>query len=251
MISIDLTGRTALVTGGGQGLGEETSRLLHAAGANVAILYFDDPGGINRHRAAQVVDSLGERALAVSGDVRDPEAVRRGIEAAVARFGSLQIVVCNAGILRDKTMKKMSQAEWVDVIDTNLSGVFYTCQAAAEHLADGGRIILLASLAATMGFFGQANYASAKAGVIALAKVLSRELARRSITVNAIAPGVVLTEMGKAIPDANRQIMISQIPLARFGEPREIANCILFLASDLSSYVTGQTLHVNGGWWAP
>jgi 3-oxoacyl-[acyl-carrier protein] reductase len=251
VISIDLRGKTALVTGGGQGLGEETSRLLYAAGANVAIQYLDDPSGGNRIRAEHVVSSLGERAFAVGGDVRDPAAVRRAIEAVTARFGGLEIVVCNAGILRDKTMKKMSQADWVDVIDTNLSGVFYTCQAAAEYLADGGRIILLASLSATMGFFGQANYASAKAGVIAMAKVLSKELARRSITVNAIAPGVILTEMGKSIPDANRQAMISQIPLARFGEPREVANCILFLASDLSSYVTGQTLHVNGGWWAP
>lgn len=251
MISIDLSGKTALVTGGGQGLGEETTRTLHASGANVVILYFDDPSGANREKAESVVRDLGKRAMAVGGDVRDAEKVKQAVIATVAHFGSLDIVICNAGILRDKTMKKMSHSEWQDVIDTNLSGVFYTCQAAAEHLKDGGRIVLLASLAATMGFFGQANYSSAKAGVIALAKVLSKELARRAITVNAVAPGVVLTEMGKAIPDANRQVMLSQIPLGRFGEPREIANCILFLASDLSSYVTGQTLHVNGGWWAP
>jgi 3-oxoacyl-[acyl-carrier protein] reductase len=143
----------------------------------------------------------------------------------------------------------MSEAEWLNVIDTNLTGVFHTCQAAAERLNDGGRIINMASLAAVIGFFGQANYAAAKAGVIALTKVLSKELARRKITVNAVAPGVVLTEMGKAIPDDNRKLMIAQIPLGRFGEPEEISNCILFLASELASYVTGQTLHVNGGWW--
>ncbi len=251
MIPIDLAGKTALITGGGQGLGEETSRRLHAAGANIAIVYFDDPQGLNRARADQVAADLGERGLAIAGDVRNAVAMQQAVAEAQAHFGSLDIVVCNAGILRDRTMKKMSVTEWEDVVDTNLSGVFYTCQAAAEQLSDGGRIIMLASLAATMGFFGQANYAAAKAGVIALAKVLSKELARRQITVNAVAPGVVLTEMGKAIPDANRQVMLSQIPLGRFGEPREIADVVLFLASPLSSYITGQTVHVNGGWWAP
>ena len=116
-------------------------------------------------------------------------------------------------------------------------------------MSEGGRIVNIASLAAVIGFFGQANYASAKAGVIALTKVLSKELARRQITVNAVAPGVVLTEMGKSVPEENRKAMIAQIPLARFGEPEEISSCMLFFASDLASYVTGQTLHANGGWW--
>lgn len=251
MIGIDLSGKTAVITGGGQGLGEQIARRLHEAGANVALFYFEDDAGINRQRADQVVQDLGSRAWATSGDVRDLAAMREAMRVTTTRFSGLDIVVANAGILRDRTMAKMSQPEWQDVIDTNLSGVFYTCQSAAEHLGEGGRLILMASLAAGMGFFGQANYSAAKAGVVALAKVLSKELARRRITVNAIAPGVILTEMGKAIPETNRQAMLAQIPLGRFGEPREIADVALFLASDLSNYLTGQTLQVNGGWWAP
>jgi 3-oxoacyl-[acyl-carrier protein] reductase len=143
----------------------------------------------------------------------------------------------------------MSLDEWQSVIDTNLTGVFHVCKVAAEKMADGGRIVSLASIAASVGFFGQANYAAAKAGVGAMTRVLSRELARRNITVNAVAPGVVLTEMGKTIPIEVRAAMLANIPLARFGEPDEIGKVILFLCSDLASYVTGQTIHVNGGWW--
>jgi 3-oxoacyl-[acyl-carrier protein] reductase len=159
-------------------------------------------------------------------------------------------VVNNAGITRDRTVQKMSPQEWQQVIDTNLTGVFNVCQQAALRLTDGGRIVSLSSIAAVMGSFGQANYASAKAGVISLTKVLSRELAKRRITVNAVAPGVVLTEMGKSIPDDVQRQMLEQIPLGRFGEPSEVASVVLFLCSDLSSYVTGQTIHVNGGWWS-
>ena len=171
-------------------------------------------------------------------------------ETVVSEFGGLDILVNNAGILRDRSFKKMSQSEWTDVIDTNLTGVFNACKSAIEHLNDGGAIINVASLAAVTGFFGQANYASAKAGVVALTKVLSKELARQNIRVNAVAPGVVDTEMGKSIPEENRQAMIKMVPLGRFAEPSEIGDVVLFLASDLSSYVTGQTIHINGGWWA-
>ena len=168
----------------------------------------------------------------------------------IAKWGSLDIVVNNAGILRDRTLKKMSEEEWQAVIDTNLSGVFHTCKAAVEKLAEGGRIVNIASLAAATGFFGQANYVAAKSGVIGLTKVLSKELARKNIRVNAIAPGVVDTEMGKSIPEENRKVMLTNVPLGRFAEPSEIADAVVYLASDMSSYVTGQTLHVNGGWWA-
>ena len=250
MISIDLSGKTAFVTGASQGLGAITAKRLHDAGANVGIGFLDDAGGANKSNAENVVSELGERAASFGGDVRSQDDMRSVMQQIKERFGALDVVVCNAGILRDRTVKKMSEKEWDDVLATNLTGVFNTCRTAAEEIAEGGRIINVSSLAATMGFFGQANYASAKAGVIALTKVLSKELARQSVTVNAVAPGVALTEMGKAIPEANREVMLKQIPLGRFAEPEEISNCILFLASDLASYVTGQTLHVNGGWWA-
>jgi 3-oxoacyl-[acyl-carrier protein] reductase len=165
------------------------------------------------------------------------------------RFGGIDIVVNNAAILRDRSIRKMSEEEWQQVIDTNLTGVFRVCKAASDRLREDGRIVNLSSIAGQIGFFGQANYAAAKAGVMALTKVLSKELAKKRITVNAVAPGVVLTEMGKSIPEEQRAIMLPAIPLGRFGEPEEIAGAILFLASDLASYVTGQTLHVNGGWW--
>ncbi len=218
------------------------------AGANVVVNYFNDPDGINLTRAAETVDTLGDKAIAIEADVRNVEEIDRMIDKTIEHFGSLDILVNNAGILRDKTIKKMTPEQWQSVMDTNLTGVFNTCHAVAERLADGGRIVNLASIAAFVGFFGQSNYAAAKAGVVGLTKVLSREMAKRQITVNAVAPGVILTEMGKSIPDEVRDEMFKQIPLGRFGEPEEISQVVLFLASDMASYVTGQTVHVNGGW---
>ncbi len=249
MISINLSGKTAIVTGGGQGLGRATAARLHEAGANVVVCYFDDPAGANRSRAQETVLSLGERAAAIAADVRHLAAMEQLVGQTVERFGGLNIVVNNAGILRDRTLRKMSSEQWQAVIDTNLTGVFNTCRAAVEKLSDGGRIVNMASISGIVGFFGQANYAAAKAGVIALTKTLSKELAKRKITVNAVAPGVVLTEMGQSIPPEQREQMLAQIPLARFGESQEIADAVLFLSSDLASYITGQTIHVNGGWW--
>lgn len=250
MKTIDLTGKTAIVTGAGQGIGLATAQSLHSAGANVVINYFDDPDGNNKTLADKVVAEFGDRAISAAADVRNSEQLVAMNELAVKTFGGLDILVNNAGILRDRSFKKMSDDEWCDVIDTNLTGVFKSCKAAIGHLNEGGTIINVASLSAVMGFFGQANYASAKAGVVTLTKVLSKELARSKIRVNAVAPGVVDTEMGKSIPEENRKLMIANVPLGRFAEPQEIGDVILFLASDLSSYVTGQTIHVNGGWWA-
>ena len=248
MRNIDLSGKTAIVTGGGQGIGFATAKSLHNAGANVVINYFPDES--NKAIAQQVVDDFGERAMIGEADVRRPEQLTAMVDAAVEKFGSLEILVNNAGILRDRSFKKMSQDEWQDVIDTNLTGVFNGCKAAVEALSENGCIVNVASLSAVTGFFGQANYASAKAGVMTLTKVLSKELARKNIRVNAVAPGVVDTEMGQSIPEENRKVMLANVPLGRFAEPREIGDVILFLCSDLSSYVTGQTIHVNGGWWA-
>ena len=280
MFAIDLANQTALITGAAQGLGLATATALHAAGANVVINYWPDPAGLEKSRAEQAAAKLnsgwlgsseaspqhvaeaggcastlrpqppsGPRVMIHGADVRDQAAVNAMFDETKAKFGGVDILVNNAGILRDKTLKKITEQEWQDVLDTNLSGVFHCCKAAAERLNDGGRIVNLASISAVLGTFGQANYAAAKAGVIGLTKVVSRELAKRRITVNAVAPGVVLTEMGRSIPEEARAAMLPLIPLARFGEPREIASVILFLVSPLASYMTGQTLHVNGGWW--
>jgi len=249
MIAIDLSGKTAIVTGGGQGLGASTCHLLAQAGANVVVNYFDDPDGINRKRAEQTTSQIGERAIAIQADVRDLKQIESTIEQTIKQFGQLDIVINNAGILRDRTLRKMSPEDWQAVIDTNLTGVYNVCKAAVDHLADGGRIVNLTSISAVIGFFGQSNYAAAKAGVIGFTKVLSKELAKKQITVNAVAPGVILTEMGQSIPPEVQTEMLKLIPLGRFGKPDEIGKVVLFLCSDLASYITGQIIHVNGGWW--
>lgn len=250
MRSIDLTNKTAIITGSSQGIGRATAEALHAAGANVVINFFADADGNNQRMANEVVGNMGDRAMAVAADVRNSDELNAMVQATTEKFGQLDILVNNAGILRDRSFKKMSQNEWQDVIDTNLTGVFNSCKAAVEQMAENGAIVNVASLSAVTGFFGQANYASAKAGVITLTKVLSKELARKNIRVNAIAPGVVDTEMGKSIPEENRKVMLTNVPLGRFAEPSEIADVVLFLCSGMASYVTGQTIHVNGGWWA-
>ena len=261
MYQISLAGKSAFVTGSSQGIGECIARTLFAAGASVGINYFDDPDGSNRQKAERIADDLNSqsdttaesdqhRAHVIPGDVRSLASMESAFQEFVSKSGGLDILVNNAGIIRDRTLKKMTEQEWQDVIDTNLTGVFHSCKAAVECLGEGGRIINISSLAAAAGFFGQVNYVAAKSGVMGITKVLSKELARRKILCNAIAPGVIDTEMGQSIPEENRKWMIQQVPLERFGEPVEIANVALFLSSDLSSYMTGQTLHVNGGWWA-
>ncbi len=250
MIPIDLTGKVAIITGGVQGLGKATAAMLLRAGAQVAVNYFDDDAGISRQRAEEAVREWGPSGCVMAADVRSREEMRAVFMAVKEKFGRIDFLVNNAAILRDRTVKNLTDADWDAVVETNLSAVFRVSQIALPFLQDGGRIVNMASISGVVGFYGQANYASAKAGIIALTKVLSRELAARRINVNAVAPGVVLTEMGAAIPEAARQQMLAQIPMQRFGEPDEIASVILYLCSDLSSYVTGQTLHVNGGWWA-
>ncbi|MGI9429493.1 MAG: SDR family NAD(P)-dependent oxidoreductase, partial [Bythopirellula sp.] len=203
MKTIDLTGKTAVVTGASQGLGRAIAEQLHAAGANVVVNYacFENDNGQNQRQAEAVVDQLGERALAIAADVRDASAVAKMFDQAEQHWHQIDIVVNNAGITRDRALKNMAHEDWQTVVDTNLNGVFHVCQAAAKRLADEGRIVNISSLSAFIGVFGQANYAASKAGVAALSKVLSRELAKRKITVNTISPGLVLTEMGKATPD--------------------------------------------------
>jgi 3-oxoacyl-[acyl-carrier protein] reductase len=249
MKTIDLSGKTAIVTGSGQGIGKATATALYQAGANVLVNYFPDSDGQNQKLAETVCTELGERCDTFAADVRNIDQLIAMNRTAKEKFGSVDILVNNAGILRDRSFKKMSSQEWQDVIDTNLTGVFNSCKASMEFISEHGRIINIASLSAVTGFFGQANYAAAKAGVMSLTKVLSKELARMQITVNAVAPGVVMTEMGESIPEENRKAMLANVPLNRFAQPEEIANVILFLSSGMASYITGQTIHVNGGWW--
>ena len=251
MKTIDLTGKTAVITGASQGLGRAIAEQLHDAGANVVVNYacFENDNDRNQRQAEHVVETLGDRATAVAADVRDSNAVAAMFEQVEELYDNVDIVVNNAGITRDRALKNMTAEDWQAVIDTNLTGTFHVCQEAAKRLADEGRIVNISSLSAFIGVFGQANYAASKAGVAALSKVLSRELAKRKITVNTVAPALVLTEMGEATPAEVQQQMLTQIPLARFGEPADVAHVVLFLCSNLAAYVTGQTIHVNGGWW--
>ena len=248
MIQIDLSGKTAIVTGGGQGLGAATCQILSKAGANVVVNYFNDNEGINLKRAEQTVVKLGSRAIAIEADVQNIDQVRKIMETTVGHFGSLDIVVNNAGITRDRTVKKMSYEEWNAVINTNLTGTFNVCKESIDKLSDGGRIVNLSSITSTVGFYGTSNYSASKAGLIGLTRVLCRELAKRKITVNAIAPGIIDIGMGAAMPEKVKDELLKSIPLGRFGEADEVAGVILFLCSDLASYITGQVIGINGGW---
>ncbi len=248
MTSTTLASQTALITGGGQGLGKATAEALAQAGAQVVISWFRDEQGHNQSVAEETARQLGPRVTALEGDVRDRQSIGAMLDQVIQRFGSLEIVVNNAAILRDRTLAKMVDEEWHAVLETNLTGVWNVCKECVPRMADGGRIINMASISGFLGFFGQTNYSAAKAGVVGFTKALSKEVARRRITVNAVAPGVVLTEMGQSIPEAAREEMLKQIPLGRFGTPGDIANAILFLCSPLAEYITGQTIHVNGGW---
>lgn len=250
MVAIDLSGKVALVTGGSQGIGAAIAHRLSQAGALVAIGYF--PSDICRddaERLAGELEAAGGRAYAAPGDVTSSESVAEMIRLASSNYGRLDILINNAGVLRDRTLKKMDFSDWETVIATNLTGVWHCCHAAVEVLSEGGRIVNISSLSAQIGFFGQSNYAASKAGVIGLTRVLSKELAKRGITVNAIAPGVIRTAMAEQIPEAVREQMLTQIPLGRFGEPEEVADAVLFLCSPLANYITGQTLSINGGWY--
>ncbi|MBV6500567.1 MAG: 3-oxoacyl-[acyl-carrier-protein] reductase FabG [Prosthecobacter sp.] len=250
MIPIDLSGKVALITGASQGIGAQIARTFHRAGATVVL---NHPGLDNTAADAQALaDELNvhrtDSAVVIAADVSRPDQVQAMMGQVQAQCGGLDFLVNNAAIIKDRTIAKMGLDEWDAVIDVNLSGVFYGCKYALEIMREGGAIVSFGSIAAIQGFFGQANYASAKAGVQAMMRVLSREAARRNIRANAVAPGVIDTSMAATIPEAVRAEMIKNVPLARFGTTEEVANVVLFLCSPLASYITGQTLEINGGW---
>jgi 3-oxoacyl-[acyl-carrier protein] reductase len=248
MIRFDFTGRVVLVTGSSRGIGASTLSAFANAGATCVLHYWDDPAGENRTDATKLIEELGRNVHLESADVREADQVEAMMGRAKAKHGGLDILVNNAGIIRDRTLKKMTLDEWHAVIQTNLTGVFHCCKYGAEILRDGGRIVSISSIAGILGFHGQTNYAAAKAGVIGITRVLAKELARRKITVNAIAPGVIQTAMlGEVKPDVQAEYL-KQIPMGRLGKPEDIANAILFLASEESDYITGHVLPVTGGW---
>jgi 3-oxoacyl-[acyl-carrier protein] reductase len=244
---IDLTGKTALVTGGSRGIGRAIVLRLARQGADVAFSYRGNQAAADATVAE--IEALGRRALAVQADARDPEGADAMVKAVLEAFGRIDILVNNAGITRDDLIMRMSVDAWKDVLETNLFGSFYALKAVTRPMlkARGGRIINITSVSGQAGQMGQANYSSAKAGLIGLTKAAARELASRGITVNAVAPGFVLTELTQDLPDALKAQITERTPLGRFGEPEEIANAVAFLASDEAAYITGQVLAVDGG----
>ncbi len=252
MIQYRFAGKVVLVTGSSRGMGAAILEAFALAGATCIVNYFDDAQGQNRKDAEQTAQKLRGHGVPVhvlDADVRNFGSVEQLMKRVAPVAGGLDILVNNAGICRDKTVKKMSLDEWHSVIQTNLDGVFFCSKLGADVLRDGGRIVNIASIAGLFGFHGQANYAAAKAGVIAMTKVLAKELARRRITVNAVAPGVIQTPMlGVIKPDVLAGYE-KQIPIGRIGRPEDVANAVLFFASEESEYITGQTLPITGGWF--
>ena len=242
-----LLGKSAIVTGASRGIGKDIALYLAKEGARVAVNYSG-----SREKAEAVVEeikSLGGEAFAIQANVDQTEDVQRLISTTLEQFGTIDILVNNAGITRDNLLMRMKEQEWDDVINTNLKGVFLCTKAVTRQMMKqrAGRIINITSIVGVSGNAGQANYVAAKAGVIGLTKSSAKELASRNITVNSVAPGFITTDMTDALPEEVRTQMLSQIPLGKFGNSEDVAKAVAYLASDDANYITGQTLHVNGG----
>jgi 3-oxoacyl-[acyl-carrier protein] reductase len=244
---IDLSGKTALVTGGSRGIGRAIALRLAEQGADVAFTYKGNAAAAAETVAA--VEALGRRALAIQADCSQSDAAEPAVKAVLDAFGKVDILVNNAGVTRDDLIMRMSPEAWREVLETNLFGAFWMIKAVTRPMlkARGGRIINITSVSGQAGQTGQANYSAAKAGLIGLTKASARELASRSITVNAVAPGFVLTELTQDLPEALKDEIVARTPLGRFGETGEVANAVAFLASDEAAYITGQVLAVDGG----
>ncbi|MEY2500277.1 MAG: 3-oxoacyl-[acyl-carrier protein] reductase [Verrucomicrobiota bacterium] len=245
---LDFSGKTILVTGSSRGIGAEMIKAFGERGANCVVNYVADPDGTNKTDATNVATALRE-PMVIECDVTNPAQVEAMMKQIQERHGGLDVLVNNSGIIRDRTMKKMSVEEFESVLRVNVTGTFNVTKAAAAVLRNEGRVINLSSVSGQMGLFGQANYSSSKAAIIALTKVSARELARQNITVNAIAPGFIDVGMSKGMPEEVTENFKKQIPLGRLGDVQEIVNAALFLASPMASYVTGHVLNVNGGYY--
>ncbi|WP_166262056.1 3-oxoacyl-[acyl-carrier-protein] reductase [Marinobacter salicampi] len=242
----DLKGKTAIVTGASRGIGREIALLLAKRGADVAINYVSREADANA--VAKEIENLGSRALTIKADLSQMEAGRELIRKVQSEWGHIDILVNNAGITRDKAMKNLTDADWTEVLDTNLGSVYATCSEVLPIMMGQkyGRIVNITSFVGQAGNFGQANYAASKGGIIAFTKTLALEMARHNITVNAIAPGFTETEMLAQVPEEIRQKIMSRVPMGRFGLPEEIAKAVVFIAAE-GDYITGQQINVNGG----
>ncbi|GGK14277.1 3-oxoacyl-[acyl-carrier-protein] reductase FabG [Caldalkalibacillus thermarum] len=244
---MSLSGKVALVTGGARGIGRAIVLALAREGAAVAINYAGSEQAANE--LVREVEQMGSKALAVQANVAEQAAVNDMVKQVIETFGRLDILVNNAGITKDNLLMRMKEEEWDDVINVNLKGVFNCTKAVARQMMKqkSGRIINITSVVGVTGNAGQANYVAAKAGVIGLTKTTAREFAARGITVNAVAPGFIQTDMTAVLGEDIKEQLLSQIPLGRFGKPDDVARVVKFLASDDAAYITGQTFHVDGG----
>lgn len=241
-----LEGKVAAITGASRGIGRDMALMFAARGANVVVSARNEEA---LKTLVGEIEASGGEALAVTGDVSVADDANTLVQSAVETFGRLDILVNNAGVTRDGLLLRMKDEDWDAVIDTNLKGAFLCTRAAARVMSKqkAGRIINISSVVGEMGNAGQANYCASKAGLLGLTKSVARELARRNVTVNAVTPGFIVTEMTEDLPEKSRQELTAQIPLGRLGQPEDIAHAVLFLASDQAVYITGQVLGVNGG----
>ena len=241
--TIDLSGKTAFVTGSTRGIGLAVAQMLYGAGARVAVV------GRDAARARSVAGELGERAAGVACEVADGDQVAAAVAAAESALGPIDILVNNAGLARDNILLRLTDADWDAVLDTNLKGAFHTTRAVIKGMMKrrAGRIINMSSVVGLIGNKGQANYAASKAGLIGFTKSVAKEYASRNILVNCIAPGFIETDMTASLPDEARATLLEEIALGRLGRPEDVAGTVLFLASDLAAYITGQVLVVDGG----
>ena len=242
-----LKGKVAIVTGSGRGIGKAIALKLAENGADIVIN--DIPGSDYADETKKEIEALGVKAIVVRGDVRNKDDVDALINQTVETFGKIDILVNNAGITRDGLMIRMSEEDWDMVLDINLKGAFNCIKAAARPMMKqrSGSIINIASVVGVMGNAGQANYTASKAGLIGLTKTVAKEFSSRNIRANAVAPGFIESHMTDVLPEDVKKQYFDAIPLSKFGTTEDVAKAVLFLASDLSSYVTGQTINVDGG----